>query len=157
MKKVFLGGTVNKSKWRDYVMPRLKINYFNPVVDDWDEEAYQRELYEREHSEFCLYVITPKMTGVYSIAEVVDDSHRRPWGTLFCMVPEDEEDRFTKAQVKSLEATGRLVERNGGKWLKDLDEVIDYLNSFEHDDSPLAPVRKNGVPFFEKLTKFFKA
>jgi len=37
MKRVFLGGTCNNSKWRDVLIPRLKIDYFNPVVDDWNE------------------------------------------------------------------------------------------------------------------------
>ena len=36
--KVFLGGTVADSKWREYIMPKLEIEYFNPVVDDWTEE-----------------------------------------------------------------------------------------------------------------------
>jgi len=44
MKEVFLGGTCNGSKWRDILIPRLKISYFNPVVDNWTEEDYQKEL-----------------------------------------------------------------------------------------------------------------
>ena len=66
--KVFLGGTCNNTTWRDELIKKLKIDYFNPVVDDWNEEAYRRELQEREICDFCLYTITPKMTGVYSIA-----------------------------------------------------------------------------------------
>jgi len=89
MIKVFLGGTANKSNWRDYIIPKLKINYFNPIVDDWNEAAYKKELYEREHCDFCIYVITPKMTGVYSIAEVIDDSNKRPNKTLFCILTKD--------------------------------------------------------------------
>ena len=130
MAKVFLGGTVNGSLWRDYVMPKLKIDYFNPVVSDWNEEAYQRELYEREHCEFCVYVITPKMTGVYSIAEVVDDSNKRPKKTLYCMILKDEADEFTPVQSKSLRAVGRMVEHNGGKWFESLDDMVEYLNSW---------------------------
>ena len=45
--KVFLGGTVNGSSWRNYVIPCLSIAYFNPVVPDWTEEALEQELYER--------------------------------------------------------------------------------------------------------------
>ena len=68
--KVFLGGTCNESTWRDELIKKLKIDYFNPVVDDWTEECYKEELRQREICDYCLYVITPKMTGVYSIAEV---------------------------------------------------------------------------------------
>lgn len=128
MPKVFLGGTVNGSLWRDYVMPRLKIDYFNPVVDDWNEQAYQQELYEREHCDYCVYVLTPKMTGVYSVAEVVDDSNKRPTKTIYCMLLKDEELEFTGVQGKSLRAVGRMVEQNGGRWFESLDDMIGYLN-----------------------------
>ncbi len=130
MIKVFLGGTANKSNWRDYIIPKLKINYFNPVVDDWNEEAYKKELHEREHCDFCIYVITPKMTGVYSIAEVIDDSNKRPDKTLFCVLTKDGKDRFTGAQKKSLEAVGKMVESNGGKWFRSLHKMIDFLNAY---------------------------
>lgn len=70
MKKVFLGGTCNESEWRNYLIKLLTIDYFNPVVDDWTEECMAEERKQREICDYCLYTITPKMTGVYSIAEV---------------------------------------------------------------------------------------
>ena len=130
MVKVFLGGTVNKSKWRDYIIPRLKVNCYNPVVDDWNEEAYQRELHERVHCDYCLYVITPKMLGYYSIAEAIDDSNKRPERTLFCILLKDGEDVFTEKQKKSLEAVGKMIEKNGGKWFRTLSSLINFLNQF---------------------------
>ena len=45
--KCFLGGTWANSKWREKFEKELVIDYFNPVVDDWNEEAYQQELRER--------------------------------------------------------------------------------------------------------------
>ena len=56
MAKVFLGGTCNESKWRDKLIPMLKIDYFNPVVDDWNEDAYQEELKQRKECDYCLYI-----------------------------------------------------------------------------------------------------
>lgn len=38
--KVFLGGTVNGSKWRTIVKEQLNIDYFDPVVEDWTDAAY---------------------------------------------------------------------------------------------------------------------
>lgn len=32
--KFFLGGTTNNTNWRDKLIPKLKIDYFNPVVDE---------------------------------------------------------------------------------------------------------------------------
>ncbi len=129
MPKVFLGGTANGSKWRDQIIPLLEIDYFNPVVEDWDEEAYQRELYEREHCDFCVYVLTPKMTGVYSIAEVVDDSNKRPEKTLFCVLPQDDDAVFTPHQIKSIKAVGKMVQKNGGKLFRRLDTLVSFLNA----------------------------
>lgn len=127
MKKVFLGGTCNGSTWRDNVIANLKIDYFNPVVEDWTEECYQRELKERELCDYCLYVITPKMTGVYSIAEVIEDSNKRPEKTVFCFITEDILS-FDNGQIKSLDKVGVMVENNGGKYLKSLRAAIDWLN-----------------------------
>jgi hypothetical protein len=145
-KKVFLGGTCNNSQWREEVKPLLKIDYFDPVCKgEWTQEAYERELYEREHCDFVMYVITPKMTGVYSIAEVVDDSNKRPRKTLFCFLESDEESVFDKVQIKSLNAVAKMVKNNGGKVFESLAEMTNYLNTFavdvEHheEDEELTP------------------
>ncbi len=127
--KVFLGGTTNKTDWRDKLIPNLKIDYFNPVVDDWNEYAYKKELEERENSDYVLYAITPKMEGVYSIAEVVDDSNKRPEKTLFCVLEQDDKKEFSEAQLKSLDAVDKMIVENGGKSFKSLDEVSEYLNN----------------------------
>jgi hypothetical protein len=126
--RVFLGGTCNESTWRQYLIKMLKIDYFDPVVNDWNEEAYQRELFEREHCDFVLYTITPKMTGVYSIAEVVDDSNKRPEKTIFCILREDDGETFTEGQARSLVRVGQMINKNGGKVFHDLEQVADYLN-----------------------------
>lgn len=123
--KVFLGGTCGKSTWRDDLIPKLEIQYFNPVVSDWNEAAQQEEIKQRKTCEFVLYVITKEMEGVYSIAEVVDDSNKRPEKTVFCYLDEG----FSKAQSKSLKQVAKMVEENGAKVCSSLDEVADFLNS----------------------------
>ncbi len=128
MKKVFLGGTCNESQWRDYIMSHLKIDYFNPVVEDWTPECQDEEIRQRKDCDYCLYVITPKMTGVYAIAEIIDDSNKRPDKTLFCFLAVDEPDRFTVGQVKSLEMVSRMVRDNGGKTFQYISDVVNYLN-----------------------------
>ena len=130
MKKVFLGGTCNESTWRDKLIPILKIDYFNPVVDDWTEECYLEELRQREICDYCLYVITPKMTGVYSIAEVVDDSNKRPDKTIFCYLTDDGYLTFDNGQIKSLNKVAEMVERSGGKWFQSLESLAEYLNMY---------------------------
>ena len=128
MKKVFLGGTCNNSKWREAIIPKIEIDYFNPVVDNWTEEDYQEELKQRELCDYCLYVITPKMTGVYSIAEVIDDSNKQPEKSIFLFINKDGKDKFEEHQIKSLDKVGIMVENNGGKYFKTLKELLNYIN-----------------------------
>lgn len=129
---VFLGGTCNKSTWRENLINLLdenKVSWFNPVVEDWDDGAYQQELYERKHCGIVLFVITPKMTGVYAIAEAVDDSNKRPERTAFMFLHQDENISFNKGQLRSLDAVRKMIEQNGGKTFDDLEACANYLNS----------------------------
>jgi len=128
MKKVFLGGTCNGSLWRDDVIKKLKIYYYNPVGDEWTPEMMEEELRQRAESDFCLYVLTPKMNGFYSVAEVVDDSNKRPAKTVFCFIKNDEENTFSEVQVRSLEQIRKMVKGNGATCFDTLNEVIDFLN-----------------------------
>ena len=93
-KKVFLGGTVNGSDWRDKLIEKLEIDYFNPVVDDWTEDDYKEELKQRKNCDFCLYVLTPKMKGVYSVAEVIQDSNLRPEKTIYAFLDKDDNKKW---------------------------------------------------------------
>ena len=128
MSKVFLGGTCNESTWRERLIPMLSVDYYNPVVDDWTPDCMAEELTQRENCDFCLYVITPKMTGVYSIAEVIDDSNKRPDRTVFCVLPSDDGTIFSDGQLRSLGAVSEMVETNGGSIHMSLTSVADYLN-----------------------------
>jgi len=127
-KRAFLGGTCNNSTWREDLIRLLQIDFFNPVIDDWNEEAQEREIHERETCDFCVYVLTPRMTGTFAVAEVVDDSNKRPEKTVFCVLGTDGLLSFDQTQLKSWTQVGLLVERNGGKVLNSLEEVADYLN-----------------------------
>jgi len=129
MKKVFLGGTCNESDWRDRIIPVLQIDYFNPVVDDWTPACMVEELRQREACDFCLYVITPRMTGVYATAEVVDDSNKRPEKTIFVPLFNDKDLTFDAGQWKSLNAVRRLVKANGAQVFFDLLRAAYYMNN----------------------------
>lgn len=130
--EVFLGDTCADSRWRERLTPILEMGFFNPVVPDWTEECYQLELWKREHCDFTLYVITPAMIGVYSIAEVIDDSNKRPQKVIFCYLPKDEGKEFNEQQIKSLSKVAEMVVRNGGKYCETLADIADYLNGIEN-------------------------
>ena len=131
MSNLFLGGTCNGSKWRDCLIPLLEKNglsYFNPVVPEWNDDAYRRELSERETSDFVLYVITPKSDSIYSIAEVVDDSNKRSEKTLFLVLNEDDGSVFNSTQLKSFNAVSKMIAKNGGLCFTSFDHIMLYLN-----------------------------
>lgn len=100
--KVFLGGTCAGWKWRDELQPLLK------------------------------YGITNGIKGVYSIAEVVDDSNKRPEKTIFLNLYKTyERSSESKQMAHSLKAVENMLKANGvivfsGE--KALLEVADYLN-----------------------------
>ena len=127
MKKVFLGGTTNNSDWRERLIPMLNINYFNPVVKEWNEAAQEEEIRQRKNCDYVLYVITPKMEGYYSIAEVVDDSNKRPARTIFCFLLEDDDKVFTKHQLKSLMMIKKMITENGAITFNSLEEIATFL------------------------------
>lgn len=129
VKKVFLGGTCNNSTWRDELIPLLNIEYFNPVVENWTPECQAEEIQQRRECDYCLYVITPEMTGFYSIAEAVDDSNKRPNKTLFCVLQSAGDKVFDKHQLKSLLATSTMIQENGGQVFMRLDTLAAWLNS----------------------------
>lgn len=127
--KVFLGGTCNESNWRKEIIPLLKMDFFNPVVEDWTPECMAEEIKQRQVCDLCLYALTPRMTGVYSIAEVVDDSNKRPDKTIFVPLKLDGDLSFTDGQWRSVESVARMVENNGGVVRYNLQTAADFINS----------------------------
>jgi len=128
---LFLGGTVGKSKWRDDIIPLLeheKLEYFNPVVDDWNDSAREKE-YQIKNSPTTVevYVITKDMQGVFSIAEAVDASNKKPNKTIFMV----DREGFDKHQLKSLDATLELIQKNGASIANSLFDIIRLFKGIE--------------------------
>lgn len=150
--KVFLGGTCAESKWRELIMPRLKCDYFNPVVEDWTPECQKNEEFEKFRCDYHLYVITPKMKGVFSIAEAVNDSRALERGRcLFCVTKEEDDRDWEKGELKSLDATADMIRSNGGIVFDNLDEVVEYLNS-KYDEYH-SPNLKQQMEYYKKRTE----
>lgn len=131
--KVFLGGTCSGSKWREKIIPKLKrtnIDYYNPVVPVWDKEAKQRERREKQEADYCIYVLTPLMYGFYSIAEVVDDSNKKPEKTILCILDEDDGNFWTGNQLSSLNELKKLVSSNGTIVVSSLSALLSCLYKY---------------------------
>ena len=128
MKKVFLGGACSGSNWREEFKPLLTIDYFDPVVDNCVEVAQAEGIHQRENCDCILYCLTPKMHGVYSVAELIDDSHRRPEKTVVCILREDEGEMFDGRQYASILQVAKLAKTNGARIFHGLPDAASYLN-----------------------------
>ena len=135
----FLGGTCAETTWRNELMPLLDargIDYFNPVVEDWTPECQAIE--EEEKNSKCnvhLYVITPEMQGVYSVAEIVHSAHlANTYGTsvdrvIFVVL---NSNNWTKQQVKSQHATMKLIkniarEKSTVGFVSDMENLMEQI------------------------------
>lgn len=130
--KVFLGGTCSGWKWRDEFQKMLDCDYYNPIVKNWSEEDRLREVKEREESDYVLYGITNGIKGVYSIAEVVDDSHKRPDKVIFLNLYQEQENEESKQMSHSLKAVENLLKENGIRVYsgeRALHDVAEFLNA----------------------------
>jgi PHP family Zn ribbon phosphoesterase len=138
--RIFLGGTCADTTWRDDLIIGLKsydCEWFNPVVKDWTPECQIIE--EDEKNNKCnvhLYVLTPEMKGVYSIAEIINSCWQaQVYGTtvdyvIFCVMGENY--NWSKEQIKSLEATMKLCkciapDRCFCKRINSVVEILDIL------------------------------
>ena len=122
--KVFLGGTCSGYRWRDDLIPMLKCKYFNPMTRGWSEETRQREVAERNASDYVLYVITSSINGVYSVAELIDDSNKRPEKTIVCVLY----DGMRRGMSHSLRAVVNLARSNGAIICESLEDIAEFLN-----------------------------
>jgi hypothetical protein len=127
--KVFLGGTCNGSLWRQELINLLEIDYFNPVCSNWTSERVLYEQQQKELCDFCLYVITPKMSGVYAIAEAIDSSNKYPKRTIFVILDHDGGYAFDTPKLRSLNRVADMVQRNGGLFFNSLADTAIFLNN----------------------------
>ena len=99
----------------------LNIPFFNPVVDEWNEEAQKKEEEIKNKTDTIeLYVITGEMTGVFSIAEIIDASNKRPERTILHI--NDESFKDDDKRINSLLAVNRMAHHNGAT-------CVDHFNS----------------------------
>jgi hypothetical protein len=134
---VFLGGTCSGSKWRHELIDKFNgsVTFYNPVIEgrEWTLKDQEEENKQKKTCEYMLFVITPKMQGFYSIAEVVESSFKKPGKTIFCVVNSDEGKEFDSIQKESLRATGKLLQDNKAIVKQSLEDVANFLN---HNPKP---------------------
>ena len=133
--KVFLGGTCRGHDWRQQIIPKLHCDYFNPLVENWTEENRQIEEREKTLCDYHLYVVNGFMSGVYTIAEIVNDAHTMDRNKLVVVFYYDsfftakKKRCINKKLVSSLIATEKLLNSLGVKVYHYVGDAIAYINS----------------------------
>lgn len=126
---VFLGGTTNGSDWRQQLISLgLEMDYFNPVVEVWSDHAKKLEDVAKESSCLQIYVITPFMTGCYSIAELTESAVIQPACTVVAFLEELDDKQWTEHQEKSNKAVIELVRKHGATVYTTMQEIVDHCN-----------------------------
>lgn len=119
---IFLGGTCNDSNWREEFTKYWRVlnkgsetELFDPVIKDrdWTPEDAEKENIVKDTAKLNLFVITPEMTGVYSIAEAVDCSHN---GKVFLAIY-DKNNTFDMSRW-NFDSVGNIIKKNKGFYKK---------------------------------------
>jgi hypothetical protein len=119
--RIFLGGTTAGSTWRDRIIPEIEkrgFEYFNPQVENWTAEDQLKENIEK--NELCdshLYILSPEMKGVYSIAEVIDSAWEvanTGTGSMFFGILGKEEDWGTPMWISLLAVKDKVLQIGRG-------------------------------------------
>ena len=75
-----------------------------------------------------MYGITNDIKGVYSIAEVVDDSNKHPDKTIFLNLYKENKNNFDEQMNTSIKAVENLLKENGVICFDNIQDAADYLN-----------------------------
>lgn len=117
-KLVFLGGTCNGSLWRDdavRILEPLGWTCFNPVVQNWTEEAQAKEEEVKRNADAQLFLITPRMTSFFSFMEALDAAHR---GVRVMLLVSKTDPTFQSAEygllASAIQPSLKLVKAAGG-------------------------------------------
>jgi hypothetical protein len=90
---IFLGGT-HHSNWRKDFLKIIKelnpsIKCYDPSVESWTYESVLLENLVKQNTPYHVYVLSPRMIGVYSIAEMIDSAHENSVKTYFHIMDTD--------------------------------------------------------------------
>lgn len=121
--KIYLRNSTDDKKTKNKILNQLKI-----------QES------KKEDSDYYLYVVTPKLVDFFFVSDLVDDSYDYPEKTIYCILKNEITGSksnikisFSDDQMKMLNAIGDIIKRNGGKYFKNLDEVVNFLNRGERN------------------------
>lgn len=135
---VFLIQTDQSQRWRNILKKNTTIVFYDPATAENQATTISLELLheQRERCDYLLYVITPQLSDLDIISQLVDDSNKHPDKTLFCFTETEGDKKFNTHQIKSLKAIGNMINNNGAKWIEGLENVASFLESCKSTKQP---------------------
>lgn len=137
---VYLGGTCIKSPflwdWRTDFIRMLDdtVHYYDPFVRKWennwsDVNKTEDNDIKRSESKYCVFVFTSDIIGVYSVTQAVEDSIKRPNGTVLVAFVDyrkkfDENEHFIRSMKSALD----LCKANGAIVCESIQDMANIIN-----------------------------
>lgn len=135
--KVFLGGTISSSNWRDLfteMLDREAIEIFNPCVREWTLKNSNEEKLHSSTDDIYLCVIAPEGRGfvctMRNYLKALSERKSHPESIVLCVLKEEdgaiiegEQLYYTTQLVKNALKSGIIV-------LDSLEETAAYLNGY---------------------------
>ncbi len=115
--KFFIGNSEKDRNWQPVFAEHMASYSFEELTGP-DAKA---------QCDFILYIIDPGMQGISTIIQAVNDSNLHAAKTLFCTLIDAANGEFSAHQKKSLNATGKMIVRNGGQWFTSLDDLVAFV------------------------------
>lgn len=134
--RIFLGGTCQDwrgEQWRDSLIPELEgrgIDYFRP-----DRNMEQEIIEKNERCDSHLYVLTPAVKDLFSIAEIMNsvwEVKEYNFGSCFTGILGNEEDwgeeywRSLQALTDLINSQGRSSKKIGVKFIENPIEILEF-------------------------------
>jgi hypothetical protein len=95
------------------MLEEANIEYFNPMVEDWNSEAIIEEEYQKDtQCDVHLYVVTPEQKGFFTFAEIIDSAYTAK-AVVFAYSELGDGVAFNESQMRSLDAIGNLLLQRG--------------------------------------------
>ena len=127
---LFVGGIFKESSSTlDKIRSGVNGNVYLRAIDRKDNHELKLESEALANADFELYVLMPGMDGFELVIEVVNASNKRPAKTGYLFAESEESKEFTSHQIKSLNAIGKMIDKNGGKWFESSEQAIQHINN----------------------------
>lgn len=107
----------------------VSIDQFKSLLGATQIDFKEGDSTEKDGCDFLLYVVTPETKSIDLIVNVTNDSNVQKGETIFCSVNNVNGKQFTEHQIKSLKATGIMIDSNGGQSFESLEESANYILS----------------------------